>query len=139
MGRRCRPARRLPKGVGLAESTSAPSGHVGKGNGGKKGFRFYLVDRERIVHLLSWHPVQSDEELAEALRQVQAPGLIPEAQVRLCVIADGAKWIWTHVQALFPSAVQILDYYHCSEHLHQVAAGQFGYSPAHQTEWVETI
>jgi Uncharacterised protein family (UPF0236) len=104
-----------------------------------KGFRFYLVDRERIVHLLSWHQVQSDEELAEALQQVQAAGLIPEGQVRLGVIADGAKWIWTHVQALFPSAVQILDYYHCSEHLHRVAAAQFADSPAHQTEWVEAI
>lgn len=102
-----------------------------------KGFRFYLVDSGRIVHLLSWHQVQSDEELAQALRQVQAAGLIPEAQVRLCVIADGAKWIWTQVQALFPSAVQILDYYHCSEHLHQMAAAQFRDSPAQQTEWVE--
>jgi hypothetical protein len=35
-----------------------------------KGFRFYLVDRKRIVHLLSWHQVQSDKDLGEALRQV---------------------------------------------------------------------
>jgi Uncharacterised protein family (UPF0236) len=104
-----------------------------------KGFRFYLVDRERIVHLLSWHQVQSDEELAEALQQVQAAGLIPEGQVRLCVIADGAKWIWTHVQALFPSALQTLDYYHCSAHLHRVAAAQCADSPAQQTERVEAI
>jgi hypothetical protein len=106
-----------------------------------KGFRFYLVDRERIVHLLSWHQVQSDEELAEALQQVQAAGLIPRRPggAPVCVIADGAKWIWTHVQALFPSALQILDYYHCSEHLHRVAAAQFADSPAHQTEWVEAI
>lgn len=102
-----------------------------------KGFRFYLVDRARIVHLLSWHQVQSDKELAEALDQVKAAGLIPEAEVRLCVIADGAKWIWTQAQALFPSAVQILDYYHLSEHFHEVAAVQFRDSPVQQTEWVE--
>jgi hypothetical protein len=102
-----------------------------------KGFRFYLVAGERIVHLLSWHQVQSDEELGEALRQVKEAGLIPEEDVRLCVIADGAKWIWKHVKALFPSAVQVLDYYHCSGHLHKVAVVQFGDNPERQTEWME--
>lgn len=102
-----------------------------------KGFRFYLVDGERIVHLLSWHQVQSEGELGEALRQVKEAGLIPEDKIRLCVIADGAHWVWKQVQAMFPSAVQILDYYHCSEHLHRVAALQFAHHPEHQTEWVE--
>jgi hypothetical protein len=60
-----------------------------------KGFRFYLVDDDRIVHLLSWHQIQTDEELFAALRQVKDAGLIPEEQVRLCVVADGAKWIWS--------------------------------------------
>jgi hypothetical protein len=27
--------------------------------------------------------------------------VIPEETVRLCVIGDGAEWIWKHVQALF--------------------------------------
>src|SRR5438477_7814096 len=26
-----------------------------------KGFRFYLLDGERIVHVLSWHQVQNEE------------------------------------------------------------------------------
>jgi hypothetical protein len=37
------------------------------------------------------------------------------------VIANGAKWTWKHIQALFPSAVQILDYYHCAEHIYDIA------------------
>ena len=82
-----------------------------------KGFRFYLVDQERIVQVLSWHQVQTDEEAAEALRQVKAAGLLPADQVRLCVLGDGAKWLWQQVNALFPTAVQILDYYHCREHV----------------------
>jgi len=102
-----------------------------------KGFRFSLVDGERIVHLVSWHQVQRDEDLADALRQVKDTGLVPEEQVRLCVVADGAKWIWTQVKTLFPSAVQILDYYHCSEHLHQVASLQFGHHPEQASEWME--
>ena len=86
-----------------------------------KGFRFYLLDGERIVHVLSWHQVQNDEQLGEALKQIKEAGLIPEEQVRLCVICDGAEWIWKHVQALFPHARQVLDYYHCAQYLHRVA------------------
>jgi hypothetical protein len=102
-----------------------------------KGFRFYLIEAERIVQVLSWHPVHTDEELAAALQQVQAAGLIPEAQVRLCVLADGAPWIWTQVQALFPSAVEVLDDYHCCEHLHHVATLQYGDQPERQQAWHE--
>jgi len=104
-----------------------------------KGFRFYLVVGERIVHLLGWHQVNSDEELALALRQVKETGLIPDEQVRLCVIGDGAKWVWKHVNTLFPSAVQVLDYYHCSEHLHQVAAVKFSDHPGKEAEWVKAM
>lgn len=102
-----------------------------------KGFRFYLLADDRIVQVLSWHQVQTDEEVAQALRKVQAAGLIPEKQVRLGVMADGARWIWKQAQALFPSAVEILDDYHCCEHLHKVAARQDGDHPARPQEWVE--
>jgi hypothetical protein len=102
-----------------------------------KGFRFYLLADDRIVQVLSWHQVQTDDEAAEALRQVKAAGLLPEERVRLCVIADGARWIWKQAQALFPSAVEILDYYHCSEHLHKVAVLQYGAHPERQQEWYE--
>ena len=102
-----------------------------------KGFRFYLIADDRIVQVLSWHQVQTDEETAEALRQITAAGLIPEDRVRLCVIADGARWIWKQARALFPSAVEILDYYHCSEHVYKVAALQYGAHPERQQEWCE--
>jgi len=102
-----------------------------------KGFRFYLLADDRIVQVLSWPQVQTAEEAAEALRQVQTAGLIPEAEVRLCVIADGARWIWKQAQALFPSAVEMLDYDHGSEHLHKVAALQYGTHPERQREWCE--
>jgi Uncharacterised protein family (UPF0236) len=86
-----------------------------------KGFRFYLMDGDRIVHVLSWHQVQNEEQLGEALKEIKKAGVIPEEQVRLCVICDGAEWIWKHVQALFPQARQVLDYYHCAQYLHRVA------------------
>jgi len=101
-----------------------------------KGFRFYLMDGDRIVHVLSWHQVQNEAQLGEALKQVKETGVIPEEQVRLCVVCDGAEWIWKHVQALFPHACQVLDYYHCSEYLHKVAKAQYS-APLQALEWVE--
>ena len=102
-----------------------------------KGFRFYLVDDDRIVQLFSWHQVGDEEAFGAALRQVKDAGLIPEDQVRLCAIADGAPWIWKWVTALFPSARQILDYYHCSSYLHAVAEAQYGDDPARASHWLE--
>jgi hypothetical protein len=101
-----------------------------------KGFRFYLLDGERIVHILSWHQIQNERDLGAALKQVKDAGLIPEEAVRLCVVCDGAEWIWKHVQALFPKACQVLDYYHCSEYLHKVAKAQYGQT-LQALEWVE--
>jgi hypothetical protein len=101
-----------------------------------KGFRFYLVDEGRIVHLLSWHQVQNEADLGEALKLVKEAGLIPQDKVRLCVLCDGASWIWKQVQSLFPEARQILDYYHCKEYLHNVAKAQYRTTEQAQ-EWVE--
>jgi hypothetical protein len=103
-----------------------------------KGFRFSLVDDERIVHVLSWHQIGEDEELFEALKQVKEAGLIPERQVRLCVVADGAQWIWLRVKELFPTAQEILDFYHCSQHIHRVAQAHYGERAEQALEWVES-
>lgn len=101
-----------------------------------KGFRFYLLGAERIIHVLSWHQVASDQELTEALRQVKEAGLMPEAQVRMCVLGDGAPWIWKCVKALYPQAQQILDSYHGAEDVHKVAHEQYGAS-LHAQQWAE--
>ena len=101
-----------------------------------KGFRFYLIDEGRIVHLLSWHQVQDEAERGKALTEVKTAGVIPEDQIRLCVVGDGASWIWKHVQSLFPEARQVLDYYHCKEYLHKMAKVQYGCSQQ-ALEWVE--
>jgi hypothetical protein len=36
-------------------------------------------------------------------------------------IADGARWLWEQAAMHFPDAVQILDWYHLAEHIHQTA------------------
>jgi hypothetical protein len=40
-------------------------------------------------------------------------------------IADGAKWICSWVEEYYPHAVQILDFYHCKEHLWRFAKEYF--------------
>jgi hypothetical protein len=104
-----------------------------------KGFRFYWVDKERLVHVLSWHQVHTDEETAEARRQVKAAGLIPEDQGRLCGLGEGAKWLGKQVNALLPTAVQIRDYDHCRAHVHKVASLQCGDDRGQEQAWVEAM
>jgi hypothetical protein len=70
----------------------------------REGVSLLSLDGERIVHVLSWPQVQNKEQLGEALQQIKKAGVIPEEQVRLCVVCDGAEWIWKHVQTLFPQA-----------------------------------
>ncbi|MCD4696053.1 MAG: UPF0236 family protein [Bacteroidales bacterium] len=36
-------------------------------------------------------------------------------------IGDGAKWIWNWADDFYSGSVQILDYYHAAEHLHEFA------------------
>jgi len=101
-----------------------------------KGFRLYLIDGERIVHVLSGHQVQNEAQLGEALKQIKEAGVIPEEQGRLCVVCDGAEWLGKHVQALFPQARQVLDDSHCAQSLQRVAKVHYG--PSGQAfEWVE--
>lgn len=43
-------------------------------------------------------------------------------------IADGARWLWDIAATHFPDAIQILDWYHLSEHVHATAAALYGES-----------
>ena len=104
-----------------------------------KGFRCYRVAGERIVHLRSWQQVQNQEEVFAALEQVKTAGLIPAERVRLWVLADGAAWIWERLTPLFPTARQILAYYHCAQYLHRVAALQYSEDSEQAQEWVEAL
>ena len=104
-----------------------------------KGFRIYLIENKRIVHLLSWHQIQSDKELAADLLCIKCAGLIPEKKVRIGVIGDGAPWIWNRIQEIFPKSKKVLDFYHCSEYLYAVANIQYGRGTQEGQVWVESI
>jgi len=101
-----------------------------------KGIRGYLLDKKQIVHLFSWHQICDKASFAQYLQRIKEQGLIPLDKVRLCFIGDGAGWIWDTVQSLFPDCRQVLDYFHCSQHLHDFAQVHFGQN-AQAKEWVE--
>jgi hypothetical protein len=43
-------------------------------------------------------------------------------------IGDGARWLWEIAALQFPDAIQILDWFHLSEHVHEAAASLYGES-----------
>lgn len=43
----------------------------------------------------------------------------------LVFLADGAVWIWNLVHTYYPTAIQIVDWYHAEEHLEGVAQAAF--------------
>jgi len=117
---------------------SRRSGKRGKGEWREaKGVRLYLLDSDRIEHLLSWHQVSTDQELARDIEAIKQAGLIPEKAARVCCIGDGAPWIWNRLREILPTAKEILDLYHCSEHLHGAAHLQYGKGTKEAREWVE--
>ena len=52
------------------------------------------------------------------------------------VLADGAAWIWQIAGKQFTRATQIVDFFHASEHLAQVAEARFGQNTAEGKVWL---
>jgi hypothetical protein len=101
-----------------------------------KGFRIYLVGQERVVQIMSWHEIATEAEFGEALRF--AATLIPTEKVRIALLGDGAAWVWNRLQEAFPEGKEILDYYHCSEHVHKLAELQYAGDEDKQALWIES-
>jgi hypothetical protein len=130
-------------GLDGASAPTRPEPSPRKGKRGKgewlevKGFRLYLLDGKRINHLISWHQIKDDKELAADLLKIKNAGLIPEDKVRICVVGDGAAWIWNRIRELYPNAKLVLDYYHCTEYLNELAQAQYGKESQKAREWYE--
>ncbi|MBM9515138.1 hypothetical protein [Desulfogranum marinum] len=54
-----------------------------------KGIRGYLLDKDKIVHLLSWHQVSNIKESRGFLADLRSQDIIPLDKVRLCFAGDG--------------------------------------------------
>jgi hypothetical protein len=60
-----------------------------------------------------------------------------ESAREVVTLGDGAAWIWKSFSHHYPGAVQILDFYHASEHLNEVARAWYGDGTDQQKRWVE--
>ena len=68
-------------------------------------------------------------EIAVLLHQeARRRGLDRTGQV--IFIGDGAAWVWENCRLTFPGAVEILDFYHASEHVDQLAKALHEDDPA---------
>lgn len=50
----------------------------------------------------------------------------------------GAEWIWQEVGKHFPQSVQVVDYYHVTEHLWEYARARFGEGTPDGADWMKT-
>jgi hypothetical protein len=54
-------------------------------------------------------------------------------------IADGAQWLWRVADQYFQTAVQILDWYHLSEHVHKAANILYGEKSEAAKQWSKRL
>ena len=113
------------------------SGKRGKGEFKEaKGFRLYpLGSGNRIVQLASWHQIQDADQCARALKTVAQR--IAADEVRIALVGDGASWLWRAMTEAFPTGREVLDYYHCSEHVHALAPVVYPDAPLKALQWTE--
>lgn len=124
---------------GAHEPTRPKAGRSEKRGPGEwkeaKGVRCYLaLPDQRIVQLASWHQIQNAEAMRKDLARIAQR--IPQTEVRIALLGDGASWVWNSLTEAFPEGRPILDYYHCKEHLYEVADAHYGDTPK-AVQWVE--
>jgi len=124
---------------GAHEPTRPKAGRAEKRGPGQwkeaKGVRCYLaLPDDRIVQLASWHQIQDAEAMRHDLACIAQR--IPQAEVRIALLGDGAAWVWNSLTEAFPTGRPILDYYHCKQHLYAVADAYYEDTPQ-GVHWVE--
>jgi hypothetical protein len=60
-----------------------------------------------------------------------------ETTREVVALADGGRWIWKQVKENFPGCVEILDFYHATEHLGEVARAWYGAENPKAAKWLE--
>jgi len=122
-------------GTGVPVRPSETEGRAGKAEDGRAGTREVRLARLFTVSRLDakGRPVMDPGSSSYAFtfdgkdalqRLVEAEYLRRGGEHHRQVVAlgDGAAWIWTMAEALYPHATHIVDVYHAREHLTDLAA-----------------
>lgn len=84
---------------------------------------------------------QGSDELGPLLRQEAIRRGMGRAG-RIVFIGDGAAWVWKLASIFFPQALQVLDFYHACEHLHELARAlwpQESCAVEHARRWTKAL
>lgn len=87
----------------------------------------------RPVYTATFDPVGVFEPLIARLAHEQGHHFARE----VIVLGDGAAWIWRLTAAQFPFAIEIVDFYHASQHLWKIAEARFEGRTQEALAWVE--
>ncbi len=80
--------------------------------------------------------IETSEEFGNRIyRESRMRGI--EKAKKVCVIGDGAPWIWNLADLQFYSAIQIIDIYHAREHCWSIGKEIFGTGKEKMGSWVK--
>jgi hypothetical protein len=134
-------------GTGVPMVGAELEGHAGRGPDGKA--------KTREVKLAAIFTQTTLDEQGRPVRDVQSttylgkfvsseqfgPQVLQAARQRgmaraqrVIYLGDGAAWVWEIARTCFPEAVQILDYYHASEHVVGLAKALYA-DPGTASNW----
>jgi hypothetical protein len=135
-------------GTGVPVRASETEGRQGKGGDGQAGTQEVKLARLFTVSRLDddGRPVMDPGSSTYAAtfdgrdalaRLVRAEYLRRGGEHFRQVVAlgDGAAWIWTMAEALYPHATHIVDIYHAREHLHDLA-GHLAFITPDPAQWL---
>ena len=94
-----------------------------------KGKRGKIRHREYVATLKSRNEFRN--RVAQLYNQVAGQKI-----AQTIVIGDGAHWIWEMAQEQFPGSIEILDFFHLSEYVWQVAKLAYPKNEQKQKDWV---
>jgi hypothetical protein len=138
-----------PDGTGVPVRASETAGRTGKGEDGSAGTREVKLARFFTVSRLDeeGRPVTdpgSSTYVATFDGRDALAGLVRAEYTRrrgehhrqVVALGDGAAWLWTMAEELYPHATQIVDIYHAREHLHDLA-GHLAFITPDPARWLE--
>jgi len=94
-----------------------------------KGQRGKIRHREYVATLKSRNEFRN--RVAQLYNEIAK-----QKTVHTIVIGDGAHWIWQMAQEQFPGSIEILDFFHLSEYVWQVAKLAYPKDESKQKDWV---
>lgn len=68
--------------------------------------------------------IETAEDFGKRIRE-EAVREDAYTSMRMCIIGDGAPWIWNLAREHFPQSIQIIDLYHAREHYWNVAHAMY--------------